>query len=127
MTILIFFAIFFYRIETEVVAEPQPTVIWTFPSGKSVTEDSRCSIEFDKNEGVATLLIKDIKRSDAGNYKIMVKNSVGLDEMEMRLDVLSAPSIPKGKVLFCIFKVMSGSCHIRRVEIVVALGIFVFF
>jgi len=84
------------KIETEVVAEPQPTVIWTFPNGKSVTEDSRCSIEFDKNEGVATLSIKDIKRSDAGNYKIMVKNSVGLDEMEMRLDVLSAPSIPKG-------------------------------
>ena len=100
-----FFHYFFYRIETEVVAEPQPTVIWTFPNGKSVTEDSRCSIEFDKNEGVATLSIKDIKRSDAGNYKIMVKNSVGLDEMEMRLDVLSAPSIPKGKVLFCIFKV----------------------
>ena len=94
-----FFSPIFYRIETEVVAEPQPTVIWTFPNGKSVTEDSRCSIEFDKNEGVATLSIKDIKRSDAGNYKIMVKNSVGLDEMEMRLDVLSAPSIPKGNVL----------------------------
>ena len=85
-------------------------MIWTFPNGKSVTEDSRCSIEFDKNEGVATLSIKDIKRSDAGNYKIMVKNSVGLDEMEMRLDVLSAPSIPKGKVVVCIFKVNLDMC-----------------
>jgi hypothetical protein len=36
------------KIETEIVAEPQPTVIWTFPNGNTCTDDSRCSIEFDK-------------------------------------------------------------------------------
>jgi len=86
------------KIETEVCAEPPPTVIWTFPDGKSVVEadPSRCSVEYDKDEGIATLTIKDIKRSDAGNYHVTVKNSVGLDEMELRIDVLSPPSIPKG-------------------------------
>ena len=95
-----FFCISIFRIETEVRAEPPPTVIWTFPDGKSVVEadPSRCSVEYD--EGIATLTIKDIKRSDAGNYHVMVKNSVGLDEMEMRLDVLSAPSMPKGYFFF---------------------------
>ena len=61
----------------------------------------RCSVEYDKDEGIATLTIKDIKRSDAGNYHVTVKNSVGLDEMELRVDVLSAPSIPKGTKNCC--------------------------
>ena len=82
------------RIEAEIVAEPKPTVSWYFPDGKSVTESGKGSIEFE--DGVATLTVKDIKRSDAGNFHIVVKNSVGVDEMELRVDVLSPPTIPKG-------------------------------
>ena len=50
----------------------------------------------DYYDGVATLSIKDIQRADAGNYHVVVKNSVGLDEMELRVDVLSPPTMPKG-------------------------------
>ena len=70
---------------------------WTF-NGQSVVESDpdRCKLDYNLEEGVATLSIKDIKRSDAGNYHILVKNSVGLDELEMRLDVLAPPTAPKG-------------------------------
>ena len=54
------------------------------------------SIVLDFYDGVATLSIKDIQRADAGNYHVVVKNSVGLDEMELRVDVLSPPTMPKG-------------------------------
>ncbi len=85
-----------FRIEAEVLAEPAPSVTWTSPDGKSVTEadPTRCTVEYD--EGIATLTIKDIKRSDAGNYHVLVKNQVGLDELEVRIDVLAPPLAPKG-------------------------------
>ena len=60
------------------------------------SDPDRCKLDYNLEEGVATLSIKDIKRSDAGNYHILVKNSVGLDELEMRLDVLAPPTAPKG-------------------------------
>ena len=59
------------RIEAEIVAEPKPTVSWFFPDGKSVTESGKGTVEFE--DGVATLTVKDIKRSDAGNFHIVVK------------------------------------------------------
>ena len=70
---------------------------WTF-DGQSVVESDpdRCKVDYDLEVGLATLTIKDIKRTDAGNYHILVKNSVGLDELEMRLDVLAPPTAPKG-------------------------------
>ena len=86
--------ILLHRIDTEVSAEPKPTITWTFPNGSDVSGDPRASIEYD--DGIATLTIKDLTRGDAGNYRIVVKNSVGLDEMELRLDVLAPPSKPKG-------------------------------
>lgn len=84
-----------HRLEAEIVAEPAPAVTWSF-GGKSVVESDpdRCKVEYE--DGIATLTIKDIKRADAGNYDILVKNSVGQDELEMRLDVLSPPTMPKG-------------------------------
>lgn len=98
------------RIEVEVLAEPPPKVTWTFPDGKDVVEadPNRCSVEYD--DGISTLTIKDLKRSDAGNYHVMVKNSVGFDEMETRIDVLAPPSAPKG--FLEISNVSPTGCHL---------------
>lgn len=98
------------RIEAEVLAEPAPKVIWSFPDGKSVVDSdpARCSVEYD--DGIATLTIKEITRADAGNYHVVVKNSVGFDEMEVRVDVLAPPLAPKG--FLEISGVTPTSCHL---------------
>lgn len=84
------------RIEADIKAEPMPTVTWTFPDGKSVVEaaPNRASVEVE--EGHATLVIKELTRADAGNYHVVIKNSEGFDEMEVRIDVFAPPTKPKG-------------------------------
>jgi hypothetical protein len=45
---------------------------------------------------VATLTVRDISRSDRGNFQILAKNSQGIDEAEIRIDVVGPPSKPIG-------------------------------
>ena len=43
-----------------------------------------------------TLTVRDVTRSDAGNLQILAKNSQGVDEAEIRIDVVGTPSKPIG-------------------------------
>ena len=63
------------RIEAEIKAEPAPEITWTFPDGKSVLEAARDRASIEYEDGVATLIIKNITRADAGNYHIVAKNT----------------------------------------------------
>lgn len=83
------------RLTVEVTAAPKPEVQFYFPSGSDVTTDpARCTVEMEEN--LASLTIKDITRADAGSFKIVAKNSQGIDECEVRIDVVGTPSKPLG-------------------------------
>jgi len=57
----------------------------------------RCSIEVEDN--IAQLTFNGINRNDNGNYKIIAKNSQGIDECEIRIDVVAPPSKPIGPLM----------------------------
>ena len=57
-------------------------------------EPNRCSVDFEDN--IATLTVLDVSRSDAGSLQISAKNTQGIDEAEIRLDVVGPPSKPIG-------------------------------
>ena len=50
----------------------------------------------DQDFGTATFVLKDVTRADAGSYNVVVKNCQGHDEVEVRLNVLAAPTAPLG-------------------------------
>ena len=45
---------------------------------------------------MATLTVLNVSRADRGNFQIAAKNSQGLDEAEIRIDVIGPPSKPIG-------------------------------
>ena len=83
------------KIILEIQAAPTPSVNWSFPDGREAKDDSRCSTEIDEF-GTSVLRINDISRNDAGNFRVIVKNSQGYDEVEVRVDVLGTPVKPMG-------------------------------
>ncbi len=64
-----------YRIDAEILAEPAPQITWTCPDGRNVLEAAPDRASVDYEDGVATLSVKNISRSDAGNYHIVAKNT----------------------------------------------------
>jgi hypothetical protein len=84
------------KVILEIQAAPTPSVTWSFPDGKDTKEDAaRCTTDLD-DFGTSILRINDITRNDAGSYKVIVKNSEGYDEVEVRVDVLGTPLKPMG-------------------------------
>ena len=55
---------------------------------------SRCTVEVEDN--LATLTVLNVTRTDKGNFQIAAKNSQGIDEAEIRIDVIGPPSKPIG-------------------------------
>ena len=62
----------------------------------AANSEGRTKTEVDQDFGTATYVLKDVTRADAGNYNVVVKNSQGHDEVEVRLNVLAAPTAPLG-------------------------------
>ena len=84
------------KLNLEIQASPQPSVTWYFPDGRETKEDSlRCSTDIDEFN-TSVLRINDITRADAGSYRVIVKNSQGIDEVEVRVDILGTPTKPMG-------------------------------
>ncbi|XP_050067771.1 twitchin isoform X12 [Anopheles maculipalpis] len=79
------------NVEADVTGEPAPKVTWEF-KGKLVDgrEDDR--IKLDNEEYKTNLVIRNLKRSDAGIYKITAKNDSGTDTVDLELVVLAKPS-----------------------------------
>ncbi|XP_061506911.1 twitchin isoform X8 [Anopheles gambiae] len=79
------------NVEADVTGEPAPKVTWEF-KGKPVDgkEDER--IKLDNEEYKTNLVIRNLKRSDAGIYKITAKNPSGTDTVDLELVVLAKPS-----------------------------------
>ena len=47
---------------------------------------------------LVTLLNRKAERGDSGLYKLILKNSEGVSQIQFRVNVLSAPSKPEGPV-----------------------------
>ncbi|XP_065089532.1 twitchin isoform X13 [Ochlerotatus camptorhynchus] len=79
------------NVEADVTGEPAPKITWELKE-KPITgrEDER--IRLDNEEYKTNLIIRNLKRSDSGIYKVTAKNKNGTDTVEMELVVLAKPS-----------------------------------
>lgn len=81
------------HLDIDFVGEPIPDVIWS-KNNNDVDINKRTTIT---SIGYHTILhIVDAKRSDSGNYHLMLKNSSGVDEGSFQLTVLDRPGPPQG-------------------------------
>ncbi|XP_049301024.1 twitchin isoform X5 [Anopheles funestus] len=79
------------NVEADVTGEPAPKVTWEF-KGKLVDGKEDDRIKLDNEEYKTNLVIRNLKRSDAGIYKITAKNDSGTDTVDLELVVLAKPS-----------------------------------
>jgi hypothetical protein len=82
------------KMSVTVTAEPPANVSFWSPSGAMLENtDAVCVKEED---GVTTLTIAEVSSDDTGIYKVKAKNSQGVDEVEVRVNVIGPPDKPKG-------------------------------
>jgi len=98
------------RMEAVCEAQPPAKFTWFLPNGEQLLQDNdRIMIDNDtKNRSVLTY--KNIERSQCGGWKVIAKNSVGEDEHEVRMSVVSPPSRPSGAVE--VYKVTPHGCTV---------------
>lgn len=82
-----------FHLDVDFIGEPIPEVIWSM-NNKNIDANKRTSVA---SIGYHTILhIVDAKRSDSGNYHLLLKNSSGIDEGSFKLTVLDRPGPPQG-------------------------------
>nr|XP_029716085.1 twitchin isoform X7 [Aedes albopictus] len=79
------------NVEADVTGEPAPTITWEL-KGKPITGKEEERIRLDNEDYKTNLIIRNLKRSDSGIYKVTAKNKNGTDTVEMELVVLAKPS-----------------------------------
>lgn len=78
-------------IDIDVIGEPAPTITWLF---KDKEVESDLVLKIDTIDYNTKLLVTKATRKVSGIYKIKAKNSVGEDEAELDLTILSKWHIP---------------------------------
>lgn len=73
-------------IDIDVVGEPAPTITWLFKDQEVVSD---VTLKIDTIDYNTKFLVLKATRKISGIYKIKAKNSVGEDEAELDLTVLS--------------------------------------
>jgi len=85
------------KLEALCEAQPQAKFQWFLPNGETLLQDNeRILIDNDKNRSLLTY--KNVERGHSGSWKVVAKNSVGEDEHEVRVDVVSPPTRPSGAI-----------------------------
>ena len=72
---------------------PTPSITWTV-NGKPVSTDMRGSRSDYDDHTIVNIV--DVKRPDAGEYKLHLKNEYGEDSGTLKLVVLAPPGPPEG-------------------------------
>ncbi|XP_067145351.1 LOW QUALITY PROTEIN: obscurin-like [Centruroides vittatus] len=80
-------------LELKVTGYPKPNVTW-FKDGKEIKASDRVRFLFEDDESY-TLIIKNVKKEDAGKYKVTAKNDMGEVEESCKLTVTCPPSFRK--------------------------------
>lgn len=73
------------NIEANYIAEPEPTMVWSF-EGKEITADEKNSMTLTPK--TVKLVILNSKRSDTGKYSIRLTNGSGFDTASVDVIVL---------------------------------------
>uniref|UniRef100_A0AC35U477 Twitchin n=1 Tax=Rhabditophanes sp. KR3021 TaxID=114890 RepID=A0AC35U477_9BILA len=75
-------------------ASPNPQITWSKGSNRLTEVDTEYSIE--STDYLTVLKYKKVKRTDEGNYYIRLENSMGSEDVEVRLKVVDKPTAPEG-------------------------------
>lgn len=79
-----------FHLDVDFVGEPVPEVIWTVGS-RPLTADERTTVT---SIGYHTIIhTVNVKRSDSGQYHLLLRNSSGIDEGSFQLIVLGISAI----------------------------------
>lgn len=81
------------HIDIDFIGEPAPEVVWSVGS-KSLTTDDRTTVTSIGHHTVVHTV--NAKRSDSGEYHILLRNSSGMDEGSFQVIVLDRPGPPQG-------------------------------
>lgn len=65
-------------------------------AGREVFDEDDGRVKIEVADGVATMTVKPSKRSDAGPYKVTLKNRFGGDSCKLNVNVLDRPGPPQG-------------------------------
>lgn len=82
-----------YEIHVPFKASPLPNAIWSIHDNQVETSER---IEIKTLKTVASFINYKAQRSDAGHYKLQLKNSEGYANISLKVTVLDAPSQPVG-------------------------------
>ncbi|KAL1383363.1 hypothetical protein pipiens_013162 [Culex pipiens pipiens] len=82
-----------FHLDVNFTGEPAPEVTWTL-NGKPVETDKRTTLTAVGHHTIVHTV--NCNRGDSGEYKLVIKNSSGTDEGQMRLTVLDRPDPPEG-------------------------------
>ncbi len=88
-----------YEIHVPFKASPLPTAYWTIAdiSVQNQTDDEQQQrIQILTLESVASFINHKAKRSDAGYYRLQLKNSEGFSNIGLKVNVLDVPGQPGG-------------------------------
>ncbi|XP_065220483.1 twitchin isoform X27 [Planococcus citri] len=95
-------------IDIDVIGEPPPTITWYF---KDQPVESDLVLKIDTIDYNTKLLVTKATRKVSGIYKIKAKNSVGEDEAELDLTILSKPGTPEGPLE--VSEVTKNGCKLK--------------
>lgn len=82
-----------FSISIPFIAFPKPTATWY--ANDRLLDDSDSRIFLQTGDDYASIVVKNSKRTDAGSYKIQVKNPCGFDTGSLNVRVLDRPSPPE--------------------------------
>ncbi|VDK68030.1 unnamed protein product, partial [Onchocerca ochengi] len=95
------------KIHANVTGLPVPTYKW-LKDGTELKADENTIITF--KEGIAVVIIKKATVDDSGVYKLIVENTCGKEEDEVKVQVKGVPSAPVGPLQ--ISDITSDSCKL---------------
>lgn len=81
-----------YRVTTKITGFPEPEIIWRKDTVE-ITSEERIKITYEN--GISTLEITTLERTDSGNYTIVARNRAGDASVDVNLKVIDKPERPK--------------------------------
>lgn len=85
------------RLTIPIIGVPTPFAIWK-KGGVTLSDSGRICVE--SGTGNTTLLIRDIHRTDADKYTLVLRNSGGTKEAVIDVKVVGKPGQPTGPIKF---------------------------
>lgn len=82
-----------FSISIPFVAFPKPTATWS--NNDVILDDTDSRVFQQTGDDYASIVVKNSKRSDTGQYKLQVKNPYGFDTVSLNVRVMDRPGPPQ--------------------------------